>query len=199
MNHRTFEQSNLRGQARRLAALFLFLCAALPAAQAKDKKLHTSAAVKVVANMTFDNKLPADMLIQQIHGKPYLFVQLANAQGVVVVDIGKPDKLKIVSSLSGPDAAGASQLSINGNAATITAVAADASSPAAGKGELVLWDISEPGNPRVVQRFSGVVRVLHDERNYTYVLNQDGLWVVFDKQAQPAGEDNSWLQGIYGG
>lgn len=198
MNHQTFERSKRYGQARRLATLFLFLCAALPAAQAKDKKPQTSAAVKVVANMTFDNKPPADMLIQQVNGKPYLFVQLANAQGVVVVDISKPDKLKIISSLSGPDAAAASELSINGNAATITAVSADASSRAS-KGELVLWDISEPGNPRVVQRFSGVVRVLHDERNYTYVLNQDGLWVVSDTQAPPASEDNNWLQGIYGG
>ena len=197
MNRQTFEPSSLRRHTRHLATLLLFFYAALPLAQAKDKKLHSSAVVKVVANMTFDNKLPADMLIQQINGKPYLFVQLTNAQGVVVVDISKPNKLKIVSSLSGPDAAGASELDINGNAATITSVAADASSPAANKGELVLWDISDPGNPRVVQRFAGVVRVLHDKRNYTYVLNQDGLWVVYDKQ--PAPEDDNWQPSIYGG
>lgn len=198
MNPEIFNHSSARRHTRRLATLFLLLCASLPAAQAKDKKLHSSAVVKVVANMTFDNKLPADMVIQQVKGKSYLFVQLANAQGVVVVDISKPNKLKIVSSLSGPDAGGANELSINGNAATITSVAADASSPAANKGELVLWDISDPGNPRVVQRFTGVVRVLHDERNYTYVLNQDGLWVVYDNQEQPAHEDSNWLLGIYG-
>lgn len=198
MNSAIFNHSSARRHTRHLATLFLLLCASLPAAQAKDKKLHSSAVVKVVANMTFDNKLPSDMVIQQVKGKPYLFVQLANAQGVVVVDISKPNKLKIVSSLSGPDAAGANELSINGNAATITSVAADASSPAANKGELVLWDISDPGNPHVVQRFTGVVRVLHDERNYTYVLNQDGLWVVYDKQEQPAHEDSNWLLGIYG-
>jgi hypothetical protein len=198
MNPEIFKYSSACGHTRRLATLFLLLCASLPMARAKDRKPHTSAAVKVIASMSFDNKPAADMLIQQVNGKPYLFVQLANAQGVVVVDISKPNKLKIASSLSGPDATGANQFSINGNAAMMTAVAGDPSTTSAGKGELVVWDISEPSNPRVVQRFSGVVRVLRDERNYTYVLNQDGLWVVYDKQNQPAPEDNNWLLGIYG-
>ncbi|HEY6972278.1 MAG TPA: hypothetical protein VJA94_23905 [Candidatus Angelobacter sp.] len=196
MNHLTFEQSSMRRHARRLSTVLLFLWAALTVAQGKEK---TSGAVKVVASLTFNNKLPADMQIQEFKGKPYLFVQMANAQGVVIVDISKPNKLKIVSSLSSPDACEACQLSVNGNAAAITTVAVDASSPPATKDELALWDISKPGNPREVQHFSGVVRVLHDERNYTYVLNQDGLWVVFDKQTEPADEDNNWLQGISGG
>ena len=198
MNPEVFKQSSALRHTRRLGTLFLLLCASLPAARAKDHKRHTSAAVKVIASMSFDKRPPADMMIKQVKGKPYLFVQLANAQGVVVVDISKPNKLKIVSSLSDPDATGASQLSINGNAAVMTAVAEGSSTQVASKGELVLWDISEPGNPRVVQRFSGVVRVLRDERNYTYLLNQDGLWVVYDKQNQPATEDNNWLLGIYG-
>ena len=198
MNPEIFRHSSARRHTRRLATLFLLLCASSPAARAKDHKRHTSAAVKVIASMSFDKRPPADMMIQQVNGKPYLFVQLANAQGVVVVDIGKPNKLKIVSSLSDPDATGVSQLSINGNAAVVTAVADSPGTQAASKGELILWDISEPGNPRVVQRFSGVVRVLRDERNYTYVLNQDGLWVICDKPNQPAPEDSNWLLGIYG-
>jgi hypothetical protein len=197
MNPEISEHSGARRHTRRLATLFLLFGAFLPAAQAKDHKPETSAAVKVIANMTFDNKPAADMLIRQVNGKPYLFVQLENAQGVVVVDISKPNKLKVVSSLSSPDATGTNQLSINGNAAVITAAAGDPSQSAT-KGELVLWDISEPGNPRVVQRFSGVVRVLRDERNYTYVLNQDGLWVVYDKQNQPATEGKDWQPSIYG-
>jgi len=31
---------------------------------------------------------------------------------------------------------------------------------------------------RVVQKFTGVVKWLQDERNFIYVLNGDGLWVV---------------------
>jgi hypothetical protein len=35
-----------------------------------------------------------------------------------------------------------------------------------------------PSAPRVVQKFSGVVKWLQDERDFVYVLNGEGLWVV---------------------
>lgn len=183
----------MRSLMPRFAILLLTLCAGLSAAQAKDHKPASSMAISVVANMSFDQKLPADMLIRQVNGKSYLYVQLANQQGIVVVDVTHPNKLKIVSSM---DAEGTDQLAINGNAAMLTASGSAASS-SSGKSELVLWDISDPGNPRVVQRFSGVVRILEDERNYTYVLNQDGLWVVSDKQNNAV--DDSWNPSLYGG
>jgi hypothetical protein len=196
MNPKALHSRGPRRHTQRFATLFLIFCACLPAAHAKDRKAHTSAAIKVIANMTFDNKPVADMLIHEVNGKPYLYVQLANAQGTVVVDISKPNKLKVVSSMSGPESAEASGLSINGNAAMMTAVS---TSQPKDKGELVLWDISDPSSPRVVQRFSDVVRVLRDERDYTYVLNQEGLWVVSDKQKQEQPtDDGSWLMGIYG-
>jgi hypothetical protein len=44
--------------------------------------------------------------------------------------------------------------------------------------DLVLWDLSNPASPRVVQKFSGVVKWLQDERDFIYVLNGEGLWVV---------------------
>jgi len=44
--------------------------------------------------------------------------------------------------------------------------------------DLVLWDLSNPAAPRVVQKFSGVVKWIQDERSFIYVLNGDGLWVV---------------------
>ena len=53
--------------------------------------------------------------------------------------------------------------------------------------DLVLWDLSNPAAPRVVQKFSGVVKWLQDERDFIYVLNGDGLWVISkpgDRQAE---------------
>jgi hypothetical protein len=193
MNHKNANYG-ARGLMQRVATLSLALCAFLPAAQAKDHKPAAEAAIKVIANMPFDQKPAADMTIREVNGKSYLYVQLANEQGVVVVDVSKPNKLQIVSST---DAAGANQLSINGNAAMLTASASAPVSQSPSKSELVLWDISDPGNPRVVQRFSGVLRVLQDERNYTYVLNTDGLWVVSDKQNTT--NDDSWNPSLYGG
>jgi hypothetical protein len=48
--------------------------------------------------------------------------------------------------------------------------------------DLVVWDLSNPAAPRVVQKFSGVVKWLQDERNFIYVLNGDGLWVVSEPE-----------------
>ena len=194
MNPETVKSPGARKHSGRMAAILLALLAHLPAAQARDHKAQTPGAIKVIANMSFEGGPATGMQITQAKGKSYLYVQLANAQRMVVVEISKPNKLKIVSSMPSPDPAVASQLSINGNAAMMTAVSKG--SQAATKRELVLWDISQPGNPRVVQRFSGVVRILQDGRNYTYVLNQNGLWVISDKQDTTT--DDSWNPSIYG-
>src|SRR5437016_8369858 len=64
--------------------------------------------------------------------------------------------------------------------------------------DLVLWDLSNPAAPRVVQRFSGVVKWLQDERKFIYVLNGDRLWVV----SEPAGQQptpEQAEQSTYGG
>jgi hypothetical protein len=46
-----------------------------------------------------------------------------------------------------------------------------------------------------VQKFSGVVKWLQDERNFIYVLNGEGLWVVSkpaDRQAQQTESSNGY-------
>jgi hypothetical protein len=61
--------------------------------------------------------------------------------------------------------------------------------------DLVLWDLSNPAAPRVVQKFSGVVKWLQDERNFIYVLNGEGLWVVSkpaDRQAVQTESSNGY-------
>ena len=57
---------------------------------------------------------------------------------------------------------------------------------------LVLWDLSNPAFPRVVQKFSGVVKWLQDDGNFIYVLNDEGLWVVSKlADRQPAQTESS--------
>ncbi len=51
--------------------------------------------------------------------------------------------------------------------------------------DLALWDLSNPATPTVVRKLSGVVKWLQDERNFIYVLNGDGLWVVSEPADQP--------------
>jgi hypothetical protein len=53
--------------------------------------------------------------------------------------------------------------------------------------------VSNPVAPREVQKFTGVVKWLEDERNFIYVLNDDGLWVISeptDRQAEEAASSN---------
>jgi len=61
--------------------------------------------------------------------------------------------------------------------------------------DLVLWDLSNPAAPRVVQKFSAVVKWLQDERDFIYVLNGDGLWVISkpgDRQADQTAVSNGY-------
>ncbi len=61
--------------------------------------------------------------------------------------------------------------------------------------DLVLWDLSNPAAPRMVQKFSGVVKWLQDDRNFIYVLNDEGLWVVSkaaDRQLEQTESSNNY-------
>jgi hypothetical protein len=51
--------------------------------------------------------------------------------------------------------------------------------------------LANPAAPRVVQKFSGVVKWLQDERNFIYVLNGDGLWVVSEPAVRPPEQTES--------
>lgn len=187
---------NPLAQVRRSVMLVLIFCvsAYVPAAQAKDRKPNTPAAIRVVTSMSFENETATDMLIQQSGGKSYLYVQLADGEGVAVVDVTHPDQLKVVNSVSAFK--GGQHLTINGNAATMTAGSDESGVQTARGGELILWDVSNPSDPQVVQRFPGVLRVLRDDRHYTYILNHDRLWVVRDKQSTT--NDDKWDPSIYG-
>lgn len=159
----------------RLATQFLILCVSWSLASAKEQKAQTGSVVKVVARVSFGNNTPVDMLVRQVNGKSYLYVQLAG--GIQVVDITKPKNSKVVTKMSSFE--GTSQFAIKGNAAMASS---DGAAAQAGSGELVLWDVSNAKSPQVVQHFTQVLRVLQDDRGYTYVLNRDGLWVVRDRR-----------------
>jgi hypothetical protein len=63
-------------------------------------------------------------------------------------------------------------------------------------GDVVLWDTSDPTSPRLAQKFSKVVKWLQDDRDFVYVLADDGLWIVSQPDDQPL---NSPDPSAYGG
>jgi hypothetical protein len=148
-------------------------------AQAKDHKPKPDNQAQVVAHISFSGLAVMDMAIQK---KPndqyYLYVQHARDQGISVIDIGKPAQAKVIGLMSWPDSAMAGSMNLTGNMALIAESEVLSTPRSSPKNDLVLWDMSNPTSPRVVQKFSGVVKWLEDERSFIYVLNGDGLWVI---------------------
>jgi hypothetical protein len=149
-------------------------------ALAKDHKLKGSDnQAHVVAHISFSGLSAVDMAMQRkVNDKYYLYVQHSKDQGISIIDISKPAQAKAVGVIPWPDPAVSSRMSVTGDLAIIAESEGVPAHSSTSDDDLVLWDLSNPSAPRVVQKFSGVVKWLQDERNFIYVLNGEGLWVV---------------------
>ena len=150
-------------------------------ASAKDHKIKTpDTQASVVAHISFDGMSVVDMAMQirVANDKYYLYVQHSKDQGISIIDISKPSQPKAVGVIPWPDTAVSSRMNVTGDLAIIAGNSASSVRNAASDDDLVLWDLSNPAAPRVVQKFSRVVKWLQDERDFIYILNSDGLWVV---------------------
>jgi hypothetical protein len=150
------------------------------AAAAKDHKVKTpDNQASVVAHISFDGMSAVDMAMQKkVNDKYYLYVQHSKDEGISIVDISKPAQPKTVGVIPWPDPAVSSRMNVTGDLAIIAEDGALPVRRSASDGDLVLWDLSNPAAPRVMQKFLGVVSWLQDERDFIYVLNSEGLWVV---------------------
>src|SRR4029077_5472148 len=99
-------------------------------------------------------------------------------QGISIIDISKPAQPQAMGEIPWPDPAMSSRMNLTGDLAIVYASDVLPMRSRTSDDDLVLWDLSNPAAPRVVRKFSGVVKWLQDERNFIYVLNGDGLWVV---------------------
>ncbi len=159
-------------------------------ASAKDRKVKTSDnQARVVAHIAFSGLSAVDMAMQRkVNDKYYLYVQHSKDQGISIIDVSKPAQPKPVGVIPWPDPAVSSRMNLTGNLAIIDESEVVPIHGSASNDDLVVWDLSNPAAPRVVQKFSGVVKWLQDERDFIYVLNGDGLWVVSkpaDRQPEP--------------
>jgi hypothetical protein len=164
------------------ALLTIALLGLVGSASARERKVKQSEnEVHVVAHISFSGLSVVDMAMQRkADDKYYLYVQHSKDEGVSIVDVSKPAQAKTLGVISWPDPAVSSRLNVTGNLAIIaeSEMLPMRGSSSRSNDDLVLWDLSNPAVPRVVQKFTGVVKWLQDERNFIYVLNHDGLWVV---------------------
>jgi hypothetical protein len=149
-------------------------------ASAKDHKTKVSdSQAHVVAHIPFNGLAVVDMAMQKkVNDKYYLYVQHSKEQGISIIDISMPAQPKAVAVIPWPDPAVSSRMNVTGDLAIIAEKGVLPTGSSASADDLVLWDLSNPSAPRVVQKFSGVVKWLQDERDFVYVLNGEGLWVV---------------------
>jgi hypothetical protein len=167
-------------------------------ASAKEHKVKVSnSQAHVVAHMSFSGLSGVDMAMQKkANDKYYLYVQHSEDQGYSIIDISKPAQPKAVGVIPWPDPAVSSRMDLTGDLAIIAESQVLPVRSSATNDDIVLWDLSNPAAPRVVQRFTGVVKWLQDERNFIYVLNGDGLWVVSEpSDRQPEQTESSTSAG----
>jgi hypothetical protein len=164
-----------------IALLMTVLMVSVGSASAKEHKVKKSEnEAQVVAHIPFSGLSVVDMAMQRkVDDKYYLYVQHSKDEGISIIDVSKPSQAKTLGVIPWPDPAASSRMNVTGNLAII----AESEMPPMQGGstsndDLVLWDLSNPAVPKVVQKFTGVVKWLQDERNFIYVLNRDGLWVV---------------------
>ena len=166
-------------------------------ASAKNHKIKTSDnQADVVAHISFPGQSPVDMAMQKkVNDRYYLYVQHSKDEGISIIDISKPAQPKTVGVIPWPDPAVSSRMNVTGDLAIISGTGDRPMHGGTSNEDLVLWDLSNPAAPRVVQKFSGVVKWLQDERNFIYVLNGDGLWVV----SMPADRHPEQMESSYSG
>ena len=175
--------------------LMITLAVTINSASAKEHKANGSGTEsKVIAHIPFSGLSAVDMAMQRrVNDKYYLYVQHARNQGISIIDVSNPAQPRSVGVTPWPDPAVSSQMNVTGD---LGIVVESGFSPMRGTSsdDLVLWDLSNPSAPRVVQKFSGVVKWLQDERNFIYVLNGEGLWVVSntDRDSEQTDSSNSY-------
>jgi hypothetical protein len=185
--------SSLAGNSMTLALLAAVLVVSTGVSAKDHKTKGSNNQAHVVAHLSFTGLSPVDMAIQRKpDDKYYLYVQHAKDQGISIIDITKPAQPKAVGLAPWPDPSQSSRMNVTGDLAIIAENGIPIMRNTSSEDDLVFWDLSKPASPRVVEKFSGVVKWLQDERNFIYVLNGDGLWVVSKPaERQPDQSDQS--------
>jgi hypothetical protein len=192
-----------RGQSKcvkfKAAALAILASALLGsvAASAKDLKPKGSDnQSRVVGHISFAGLSAVDMAMQKKgNDKYYLYVEHSKGEGISIIDISKPALPKAVAVIPWSDPAVSGGMHLTGDLAIIAESDVLPVRGIRSEHDLVVWDLSNPASPRVVQKFSGVVKWLQDERNFVYVLNSEGLWVISepaDSHAQQTESTSSY-------
>jgi hypothetical protein len=137
-------------------------------ASAKDQKANRSEnQAHVVAHISFPGLLAVDMAIENKgNDKVYHYVQHSPFQGILIIDLSKPAEPKALGVIPWLDPAMSNRVNATGDLAISAENGVLPTHGGTSSDNLVLWDLSHPPAPRVLQKFSGVVKWVQDDRNF---------------------------------
>lgn len=179
-----------------LAATFL----AVPISATAQSTEPIQERVKVVGHLSLPKMHVNQMFLQQRGDRYYLYLHRPTTQAFAVVDVTRPDKPVLLEQAALKNGAGAQVEMVKSEAVLAVSVApevpagASGAAPAAAPAPEVklptetvrLIDLSDPKNPKVIKTFTGVTSMVPDDsRRLMYIVNSEGLWVVFHHEEQP--------------
>ncbi len=180
----------LRGPASARTSFLLALLsliavlAVAPGLTAHTKGRATEVPAEVIAHLRLESPAGSQMVLQKVGDKHYLYIQQANKQGFMIVDVSKPQFPSFVKRQAKANDTTAGNLELVGSDLGIAQVpdksAKGAVQSSASPTETVkILDLSDPDHPKTLQTFKNVTSILGDGgRGIIYLANDEGLWVL---------------------
>jgi hypothetical protein len=192
---KTFSEklSNLRVDG--IGILLVLSVLVAPNALAKTKNETPAQKASVIAHLPLPGTPVSQLLLRQQGSKEYLYIQQTGKEGFTIVDVTQSERPSVVKDVTLANQSGSEKLEMVGNGLAL-AETPDSSAaggtqhqlspekPQAGSASprtesVRVLDLSDPKNPRTLQTFDGVTKVLaEDTRNLIYITNAEGLWIL---------------------
>ena len=171
--------------------LLAFFAATVPGANAKHRADKPAAQpALVIAHLPLEGAPANQLYLYENGGKEYLYIGANSKEGLMVVDVTNPDQPNVIKLLAWPKGGSVGKLQMVGDRLALAETPDNATAETTSRtGTLTVLDLSDPTNPRTIQSFSGVTSTLADDaRNLIYITNNEGLWILRQrqKQEQPA-------------
>jgi len=177
-------------------ALLILSALLTPNALARTKIEPPTERASVIAHLSVPGNPVSQLWLRQQGSKEYLYIRQTAQDGFTVVDVSQPERPTVVKDVTLPGKGSNEQVSMLGGGVAL-AETPDSSSPGGAQHELSpeksqaasgtrartesirVLDLSDPKNPRTLQTFDGVTKVLADDtRNLIYITNGEGLWIL---------------------
>jgi hypothetical protein len=174
-------KSIVQNQATAALALLACFVAISPSASANHRAAKPAVQpAAVIAHLALPGASVSQLVLQEHGGKQYLYVEQASNKGFAIVDVTEPNQPNVIKREPWPNQASTGKLQMVGGQLALAEAADTATAESVSRTEtLDVLDLSDPSNPRMILRFSGVTSTLADDaRNLVYITNSEGLWIL---------------------